>query len=131
MIECVDGQFNAHVGVDMLAPVSSSAQARFFGDEREAVIIKPVNEWLDGGVLIVHDHGGVVERPEKMTALLKKIFQLAEVNIQTRRPRDAMQVRPIYEEDRTLIRIEVHSCNLSIYRSGLSELGRAYVSSGD
>jgi hypothetical protein len=106
-LQSINCEFDAHVRVDLLAAVRAGADPSRFGDECKTIVVQPVHQWFDGCVLILHDHGRIIERPDKMAAALEKSFQLSKVDLDANRTGNAVEIRAVDEENGAFIGVEV------------------------
>ncbi len=64
-------------------------------------------------MLILHHDGRVIERAHKVATILKEKPQFAKIDIDANRPRYAVKVRAVDEENGSFGGVEIHFHDLS------------------
>src|SRR6202035_2627386 len=65
------------------------------GNDGIAVVIEPIDQGADRGVILIFDDRGVIERAQQRSAALKFLEQALVVDIETERLRGRIQVTSI------------------------------------
>ena len=88
----VDGQLDIHVAFDLAASGGVGEFLGRLGDHGVAVIVQPVDQRADRRILLVLDHGGVVEGPDQPTFIRENSQKTLVVDVEIQRPRGGVKV---------------------------------------
>ena len=70
----IDSQFNIHRALDLTAAHRVDEFLCGLGDDREAIVIEPVDQRADGGIFLILDQSRVIKSPQQRAFALK-LFQ--------------------------------------------------------
>jgi hypothetical protein len=107
----VNRDLNVHVALDLPAAKGIGEFARRLGDNRETVIVQPVDERADGRILRVLHQRGVVDCPDQAAPLAEPAEQAAVIDIETYSLGGGVKIGTVDEKSNTFIGIEMH-CDL-------------------
>src|SRR5437588_6315899 len=94
----VDGELDVHVPFNLAASGLVDELLGGLGDDRVAVVIEPIDQWPDRGVLLILDHRGVIERAQQIAARLELAQQSLVVDVETQRLGGRVEVRAVDEQ---------------------------------
>src|SRR5262249_5634648 len=94
----VDGEFDVHVALYFAAAGLIDEFLGGLGDDRIAIVIEPVDQRPDRGILLILHHGGIIKRPQQITAGLKLAQQAFVVDVESQRLRGRVEICSIYEQ---------------------------------
>ncbi len=60
---CIDREFDVHIALNLAAAGLVDEFLGGLGNDRIAVVVKPIDQRPDRGIFLILDHGGVIERP--------------------------------------------------------------------
>jgi hypothetical protein len=78
----IDRQLDIHVALHLAAAIGVGEFLRRFGHHGEAVVMQPVDQRTDRGILVVFQKRGVVERPQKLAALHEFLPQELVIDVE-------------------------------------------------
>jgi hypothetical protein len=78
----IDRKLDIHVPFDFAPPGLVDEFLRRLGDDRIAIVVEPVDQRADRGILLILDYGGIVECAQQITARLKLAEQPLVVDVE-------------------------------------------------
>src|SRR5215211_8823223 len=106
----IDGELDVHVPFDLAPPGLVHELLGGFGHDRVAVVVEPIDQRPDRRVLLILDHGGVVERPHEISARLEFVQEPLVIDVETERLGGGVEVGAI-DEQRDFLGIGAHGCS--------------------
>ena len=94
----VHGELDVHVALDLAAAGGVDELLGRLGDDGVAVVVEPVDQRPDRGVLLILDDRGVVERPQQRPAALKLLQQALVIDVEAQSFRRRVEIGSIDEE---------------------------------
>src|SRR5690606_24840729 len=79
------------------------------GDEGEAVVVQPVDQRAQGGILLIVQHGGVVEGTQQACAAGEEVVEALVIDVEVQALGGRMEVGTVNEERDALLRVEMHA----------------------
>jgi len=93
----IDGKLDVHVAFDLAPTGLVNELLGRLGDHRVAVVIEPVDQRADRRILLILDHGRVVERAHQIAARLEFAQQPLVIDVKTKRLRGGIKVGAVDE----------------------------------
>ncbi len=94
----VDRKLDVHVALDLAAAGLVDELLGRLGDDRVAVVVEPIDQGTDRGILLILDHGGIIERTQQVSARLKLAQQPLVVDVETERLGGGVEVGAVDEQ---------------------------------
>src|SRR5262249_5112288 len=107
----IDRDFNVHVAFDLAAAKRVGELLGRFGHHGVAVVVEPIDQWTDRGILLVLHKRCIVERSYELTLRSEESEETLIVDVEAKPLGGRVQVCAIDENRQTLIGIKVHHCN--------------------
>jgi hypothetical protein len=107
-LQHVDGDLDVHVAAPALAALAVGELAGRLGHQGEAVVVQPVDQRPDRGILVVLGDGGVVIGAHQDAALFELVQQLAVVDVEAQGLGGGIEIGPVNEQRQALGRVEGH-----------------------
>jgi hypothetical protein len=111
-LQHVDGDLDVHVAAPALAALAVGELAGRLGHQGEAVVVQPVDQRPDRGILLVLGDGGVVIGPHQQAALAELVQQLAVVDVEAQGLGGGKEIGPVDEQRQALGRVEGHEIGI-------------------
>src|SRR5215470_5902989 len=81
----IDGKLNVHVAFHLAAAGLINEFLGGFGDDCVAVVVEPVDQWANRGILLIFHHGGIIECAQQISARLKFAEQTFVIDVEPQR----------------------------------------------
>jgi hypothetical protein len=94
----VDRKLDVHVALDLAAAGLVDEFLGGLGDHRVAVVVEPIDQRADRGILLILDHGRVIERAQQVAARLELAQQALVVDVETERLGGGVEVGAVNEQ---------------------------------
>ena len=94
----IDRKLDIHVALDFAPPGLVDEFLGRLGDDRIAIVVEPVDQRPDRGILLIFDHGGVVECAQQIAARLEFAQQPLVVDIEAERLCGGVKIGAVNEQ---------------------------------
>src|SRR6516162_5282507 len=104
----IDRELNVHVAFDLAAAKRVGELLGGFGHHGVAVVVEPIHERTDRGVLLILSERRIVERTHQLTFGSKQSQEALIVDVEPKCLGSCVKVRTVDEEREALIGIKMH-----------------------
>src|SRR5215813_10329300 len=104
----INSELDIHVAFDLAATVDVGELLGRLRHHRVAVVVEPIDQWTDRGILLVLHKRCIVERSYELTLRSEESEETLIVDVEAKPLGGCVQVCAIDENRHTLIWIKVH-----------------------
>lgn len=97
-LHCINNQFDVHAGLHFATTTCVNKLLRRLGQNRIAVVGKPIDQWADGEILLILAHCGVVERAHHYAPISEVDEQPPVVDVESKRLCGRVEIGAIDKE---------------------------------
>ena len=121
----IDRKLDVHVAFDLAAAGLVDEFLGRLGDDGVAVVVEPIDQRTDRGILLILDHGGVIERAHQIAARLEFAQQALVVDVEAEGLGGGVKIGAVDEQSNLLVvrtqssfRLRGHFVSLVIKTTG-------------
>lgn len=104
----VDGEFDVHVALDLAAAGGVGELLGRLGHHGVAIVVQPIDERADRGILLIFDQSRVVEGADQAPLRGEEVEKALVIYIEAEGSGGCVKIRTVNEEPNALLRIEIH-----------------------
>ena len=123
----VDRQLDVHVALDLAAALAVRVFLGGLRHHGEAVVVQPVDQRADRGIVIVLEQSRVVEGTQQFPAPHEFLPQQLVVDVEPKRLRRRVKIGSVDEQREPFVLVKHYSCPLEIFAPSICLLRAQYV----